>query len=71
MCSSDLIDYTFLAGLKNAAEAEDFSIENIEYKEKITVVLIVPSEKKEKIKKLVAGITSGSAKVVSERLIKC
>ncbi|HPR24338.1 MAG TPA: YigZ family protein [Bacillota bacterium] len=65
------IDYTFLAGLKNAAEAEDFSIENIEYKEKITVVLIVPSEKKEKIKKLVAGITSGSAKVVSERLIKC
>lgn len=65
------IDYTFLSGLKNAADTEDFSIENIEYKEKITAVLLAPSEKKEKIKNLLEGITSGSAKVVSERLIKC
>ena len=65
------IDYRFLSGLKNAADTEDFSIKNIEYKEKITAVLLAPSEKKEKIKNLLEGITSGGAKVVSERLIKC
>ncbi|MCQ2546610.1 MAG: YigZ family protein [Clostridia bacterium] len=66
-----LTDYTFLSRFQQMASdtlydgGEGFIIPEIEYGEKVSLSLVSPAENEEKLRGLVANVTSGSAEIIS------
>ncbi|MDO4176237.1 MAG: YigZ family protein [Bacillota bacterium] len=64
-------DYTYLSKFQQMASdtlydgGEGFIIPEIEYGEKVSMTLMSPAENEEKLRGLVANITSGSAEIIS------
>lgn len=76
VCSMTVkMDYTFLAKIQNmAAEknngGEGFAICDIQYSDKVTMDVMMPPENRETVAMLISNITSGTAEILEEKIIK-
>lgn len=64
MCRIEVVlDYTHLAAVQKLAVNGEYEIDGISYGEKVTAAVITTLENEEKVKKLLADITSGCAEI--------
>lgn len=64
MCRIKVIfDYTHLAKVQKLAGNGGFELDEVSYGEKVTADVLTSSEDEEKVKKLLADVTSGSAEI--------
>lgn len=60
------VEYTFFEKLKKMSESGDFSIDDIEYSDKVKATIITDPEKQEFVKNMITNLTSGTAEFLNE-----
>ncbi|MDD6190693.1 MAG: YigZ family protein [Firmicutes bacterium] len=60
------IDYSFLAVLQKL-EGESFTIEKLQYGEKVTAEILCMKDKEDEVKRMISNITSGKAVIRNEK----
>lgn len=69
MTSIDVkMDYSYLSIFQNLAKSQPFEIGDIKYEEKITIKFLTEPENVASIREHVAGVTSGTAIVLEEKI---
>lgn len=66
-CLEVKMDYTYLQIFQNMAKNQPFEIGEIKYEEKITINFLTEPENVASIREHIAGVTSGTAVVISEK----
>lgn len=67
-CLEVKMDYTYLQIFQNMAKSHPFEIGEIKYEDKITINFLTEPENVASIREHIAGVTSGTAIVISEKI---
>lgn len=62
------IDYTFFEKLKNMTSSNSFTLDDVEYLDRIKTTVITEPENSESVKNMITNLTSGKAVILSESL---
>lgn len=62
------LDYTFFEKLKKMSESGEFSVDDIEYLDKIKATIVTDPERGDDVKNMLKNLTSGTLEILSESL---